>query len=194
VRAPGSRVRIFGWNERALFQKGFGIGCALQHKVTNKTRLFTLILGATALAGLTYGVARRGSQRRPLQPLASQARSSSKLTRTPRMQRTRASTPDALDIAMSLDGIFDGQSEDGRAPTVRPHVRVPAPFGGDDEEAPGADDLGLAWLMQATQTENSLTESDLTLEIENMALSEDPDSEVEAEGQDEHEDFRRTLA
>ena len=48
--------------------------------------------------------------------------------------------------------------------------------------------------MQATQTENSLTESDLTLEIENMALSEDPDSEVEAEGQDEHEDFRRTLA
>ena len=109
---------------------------------------------------------------------------------------TRGSNPDALDIAMSLDGIFDGVSEDGRALTVRPNVRIPSPIGGDDEDAPSADDLGLAWLMQATQTEQSLTESDLRPESEDIALNEDPDSEEtdiqDEDVQDEHEDFQRT--
>jgi hypothetical protein len=179
--------------------------------VSTKTRFFTIVLGATALAGLTYGVTRRGFQRRALQPLESQTLTRSAAQAPPNIDAaapsasdwetlsvhsTRGSNPDALDIAMSLDGIFDGVSEDGRALTVRPNVRVPSPIGGDDEDAPSADDLGLAWLMQATQTEQSLTESDLRPELEEIALNEDSDSEEtdsdEADVQDEHEDFQRS--
>jgi hypothetical protein len=178
--------------------------------VSTKNSIITMILGATALAGLTYGVARRGAQRRAIQPPSSQTLASSvargPATASDAAQRaadwealavpgTRGSTPDPLDIALSLDGVFDGDSEDGLPLTVRPNVRVPAPLGGDDEDAPSADDLGLAWLMHATQTEQSLTESDLTPEIDDIALSEEAeeeaDSEEEADAQDEHEDFRR---
>ena len=170
-----------------------------------------MLLGATALAGLTYGVTRRGAQRRAIQPPSSQTLASSVTrglaTASGPAQRaaewealavhgTRGSTPDPLDIALSLDGVFDGDSEDGLPLTVRPNVRVPAPLGGDDEDAPSADDLGLAWLMQATQTEQSLTELDLTPEIDNIALSEEGEEEADSEeeagaAQDEHEDFRR---
>ncbi|HEY3256824.1 MAG TPA: hypothetical protein VGJ91_22870, partial [Polyangiaceae bacterium] len=113
-------------------------------------------------------------------------------------QSPRGSTPDPLDIAMSLDGIFDGQSEDGHTLTVRPNERIPAPLSADDEDAPSADDLGLAWLTQATQAEHSLGESDLTPEIEQIALDES-DEQDEADSNrtgehDEHEDFRRTRA
>ena len=189
-----------------------GIARALDGDVSTKNRIITMILGATALAGLTYGVTRRGAQRRAIQPPSSQTLASS-VARGPAtasdaahgadwealaVHDTRASTPDPLDIALSLDGVFDGDSEDGLPLTVRPNVRVPAPLGGDDEDAPSADDLGLAWLMQATQTEQSLTESDLTPEIDNMALSEEAEEETEeeteeeaADAQDEHEDFRR---
>jgi hypothetical protein len=190
--------------------------------VSNKTRFFTVVLGVTALAGLTYGVTRRGIQRRLVQPLANETLASSDLSAPPvadapplsapdwerlTVHSTRGSTPDPLDIAMNLDGIFDGQSEDGLALTVRPSERVRAPFGGDDEEAPNADDLGVAWLTQATQAEHSLRESDLTPELENIALLDQADSVEEyeanaadqdepgfADEQDEHEDFRRTRA
>ncbi|MEI9937926.1 MAG: hypothetical protein WDO69_11975 [Pseudomonadota bacterium] len=183
--------------------------------MSNKTRFLTIVLGATALASLTYGVTRRGWQRRSAPPLASQALSSGErnapaaadvppLTapdwETLSVHSVRGSTPEPLDLAMNLDGVFDGQSEDGLVLTVRPSDRVPPPRSGDDEEAPSADDLGLAWLTHATEAEHSLSESDLTPEIEDIALTEEPDSdeadsnEDAAVEPDEHEDFRRTRA
>ena len=180
--------------------------------MSNKTRLFSIVLGAAALAGLTYGVTRRGLQRRTVSPLTSQTLTgnatsaplpapASILTaldwETLGVQAARDSTPDPLEIALDLDWIFDGQSEDGHAVTVRPDIRLPPPHGADDEEASSADDLGLAWLMHATQTEQGLTESDLTPELENIAVADDSVSEEVSEedesvGQDEHEDFQRT--
>jgi hypothetical protein len=202
--------------------------------VSNKTRFFTVVLGVTALAGLTYGVTRRGMPRRAVhslgnQPLASTgslaslgnvantngagaelgaARADTVPTvsesdwETLTVHSTRASTPDALDIAMNLDGLFDAASSDGDALTVRPSDRVPPPTSGDDEEAPAADDLGRAWLTQATQAEHSLTQADLIPEIDDLAFSEETDTdelaldEIEADEleADEHEDFRITRA
>lgn len=197
--------------------------------MSNKTRFFTIALGVTALAGLTYGVTRRGLPRRAVQSLANQpsagnvASSDLPLPRaaaasTPAAaasapdwetlkvhSTTRGSTPDALDIAMNLDGLFDAESEE-RGITVRPSDRVPAPVGGDDEEAPGADDLGRTWLTQATQAEHSLRQADLIPEIDELAFSEETDAEAESDEldsdqldsdeheSDEHEDFRTTRA
>lgn len=187
--------------------------------MSNKNRFLTIVLGATALAGLTYGVTRRGWQRRAVQPPATHTLASIEHNAPPAADAPpliapywealsadspRGSTPDPLDIAMSLDGIFDGQSEDGLELTVRPNDRVPAPIGADDDEAPSADDLGLAWLTQATQAEHSLRESDLTPAIEEIALAEPDEAEEQdetdetdsgqADERDEHEDFRRTRA
>ena len=180
--------------------------------MSNKIRLLTIALGVTALAGVTYGVARRGLQRRAAPPLESHALAANELSEPPSdelslsdwetltVHATRGSMPDALDVALNLDGIFDGQP-DGEAVTARPSDRVPAPFAGADQEAPNADDLGLAWLIQATEAERSIGENDLTPELENLALNDQDESEEadEAEsdpldGTDEHEDFRRTRA
>jgi hypothetical protein len=186
--------------------------------VSNKTRFFTIVFGVTALAGLTYGVTRRGLQRRAmLQPLQHQPLTHSQPAEsdtdegvalsapdweTLNVSSGRPSNPDALDVAMNLDGLFDIEPEDGAALTVRPSDRVPAPVGGDDEEAPSADDLGRTWLAQATQAEHSTREADLTPELDEIALA----GEVELDGAeldeieaveieaDEHEDFRRTRA
>ncbi len=189
-----------------------GIARALYASVSNKTRFLTIVLGAAALAGLTYGVTRRGFQRRFVQPLASHVPASRELSlpettalplsapdwETLSVHGARGSNPDALDIAMNLDGIFEGQSEDGSALTVRPIDHLPAPLGGDDEEAPNADDLGLAWLTKATQGEHIIGESDLKPEIENLGFAEETASDQADSEQDdeqvEHEDFRRTRA
>jgi len=184
--------------------------------VSNKIRLLTIALGVTALAGVTYGVARRGLQRRAAPPLESHAFAANELSEPPSdelslsdwesltVHSTRGSMPDALDVALNLDGIFDWQP-DGEAVTARPSDRVPAPLAGDDQEAPNADDLGLAWLIQATEAERSVGETDLTSDLENLALNDPFNDQEESEevdetdgnaldAMDEHEDFRRTRA
>jgi len=163
--------------------------------VSNRLRIFTLVLGAAALAGVTYGVARRGLQRRAVPPLAAQALARSALGAPPVAdaadarplaapdwqtlgeQTPRDSTPDSLDLAMNLSGIFDGQSAAGRALTARPNDHVPPPTSPDDEVA-SADDLGVAWLMQATQAGHSARGSDLAPEIENLAYPEEADDDA----------------
>jgi hypothetical protein len=188
--------------------------CALSDHVSNKTRFFSIVLGATALAGLTYGVTRRGLPRRVAQPVGNHPLASNELGvaraddtpapsipdwETLKVHSTRGSNPDVLDIAMNLDGLFDVESEDGRALTVRPNDRVPAPIGGDDEEAPSADDLGRTWLTQATQAEHSIRQSDLTPDLDNIAFADetdadDPDPDLDEADSDEHEDFPRARA
>jgi hypothetical protein len=200
-----------------------GTARALQSDVSNKTRFFTIVLGVTALAGLTYGVTRRGLPRRAVQALGNHPLASNQFVassalglaqannlpapsvpdwETLTVHGTRGAAPDALDLAMNLDGIFDVESEDGGALTVRPSEHVPVPVGGDDEEAPSADDLGRTWLAQATQAEQSVIQADLIPEIDEIAFADETDAdeadadetdadEVDA---DEHADFRRTRA
>jgi len=180
--------------------------------VSNKTRTFTLILAATALAGLTYGVRRRGVQQRSVPPLANHALERSALGAAPvadarpptapdwqtlRGQTTRDPAPDPLDLAMNLSGMFDGQSAAGRPLTARPNDHVPPPMSPDDEEAPSADDLGVAWLLQATQSEHSASASDLAPEIENLAYTEEADDDAVDPNEldrDTHADFRGARA
>ena len=179
--------------------------------MSNRLRIFSIVLGAAALAGVTYGVARRGLQRRPVPPLANHALERSALGAAPVAdarplsapdwalggEPTRDSTPDPLDLAMNLSGIFDGQSAAGGALTARPNDHVPPPASPDDEQAASADDLGVAWLMQATQAEHSARGSDMAPEIENLAYSEaadddDVDPNESAGDPDVHADFRGT--
>ncbi len=96
--------------------------------------------------------------------------------------------PDALDVALDLDGVFDGESATGV--TARPNERVPAPHTGDDEDAPSPDDLGRAWLLQATESERSLSTADTLPEVENL-LTEDADIEqLPMEEEEEEESVR----
>jgi len=177
--------------------------------VSNKNRFLTIVLGAAALAGLTYGVTRRGQQRRAVQPPASQtiavsADSAERESLVPELPASdwetlsvhgqRRASLDALDLAMNLDGIFDAPVDDELAFTARPSDRVPPPLGGDHEESPSADDLGSTWLAQATQAERSTGASGLIPEVENIALIEDTDPLDADDEHDEHEDFRRTRA
>ncbi len=82
---------------------------------------------------------------------------------------------DALDLALDLDGLFDAPSEQTAAVTARPSDRVPAASSGDDAEASNPDDLGRAWLYQATQGEHSFTEADLSVELEDLAALDESD-------------------
>ena len=184
-----------------------GIARALQRCVSNKNRLLTIVLSAAALAGLTYGVTRRGLQRRSLHSSASHTLASGQRapltadfspvdSETPSARATRPSTPDPLDVAMNLDGLFDAPVDES-ALTVRTSEHVPLPLGGDDRESPDADDLGLAWLAQATQAEYSMREADLVPALEDIAFAEqdaDPEEDADPAPQDEHEDFRRSRA
>lgn len=159
--------------------------------MSNNKRFFTLIVGAAALVGLTYGVTRRGLQRRT-SAVETQTRTSAAETgaRSPAVEaRTRlddavlemaapwdaldresprSSRVDALDLALNLGGVFDGDVGSDEL-TVRPTEHVPLASSADDEDPPSPDDLGRAWLSQATQSERSLRETDLTPEIDNIA-------------------------
>jgi len=155
-----------------------------------------VLAGAAALAGVGYVIARRSGERTARGALRGSrdvraARGSVSSARSgevrqgelrpeshgePRRESTeRVSSapdaPDALDVALSLEGVFDGTSESGTAVTARPHDHVPTPLAGDDEDAPSADDLGLAWLTQATESERSLGSADTLPDVENLQLT-----------------------
>ena len=154
--------------------------------MSKKTRLMTVVVGAAALAGFTYSVARRGLQRRAQEgasndsaaPRDTEGLADGAASRGweayandwqgEQVNPTRGSMPDALDVALNLDGIFDGDAEHDAELTARPDQHLPRPFGADDADAPGPDDLGAAWLAQATQSERSLREADLTPELDNL--------------------------
>ena len=161
--------------------------------MSKKTRLMTVVVGAAALAGFTYSVARRGLHRRAQERATTADNAAPHETeglsdgvagrgweayanewQGEQVNPTRGSMPDALDVAMNLDGIFDADAdgESDMALTARPDQHLPRPFGADDADAPGPDDLGATWLAQATQSERSLREADLTPELDELdALS-----------------------
>lgn len=172
------------------------------------TRVIALA-GAAALAGLGYTFGRRSGSRpahrarvstnssRRVEPPLSQS-SPRRAQPAPRVAELTldadriSSAPDALDVALDLNGVFDGESASGVQITARPNVHLAAPHGADDEDAPSPDDLGRAWLEQATESEHSLGVADTIPDIENLpktsrelntddALESDEDDETTAE-------------
>ena len=100
-----------------------------------------------------------------------------------------SSSPDALDLALDLDGVFDGKLADEIEVTVRPDVHLPTPHTRDDEEPPAPEDLGRAWLMQATESERSLGTADTLPEVENLAQANDELGEsLDSDGDDIDDD------
>jgi len=167
------------------------------------------LAGAAALAGLGYTIARRSGSRA--------ARSTGASIRSPRRGEARpkaaetitlpetapkpvpwqaveriSSSPDVLDLALDLDGVFDGKGASEIEVTARPNQHLPAPHTGDDEEAPSADDLGRTWLTHATESERSLCMADTLPDVEELGedqasddLGEDKDSEGSSADDDE---------
>jgi hypothetical protein len=108
----------------------------------------------------------------------------------------RAHVPDPLEVDLDLDGIFRGIDDlegEREEPTVRADVKVPALAGADDAEPPGADELGAYWLSRATQSERSLNEGDLEIDLDNVAdlrdEAEPEDAPEDAEPEDEEQAF-----
>jgi len=64
-------------------------------------------------------------------------------------------------------------------PTAQVSARPPALVGADDVEALDPEEIGADWLARATQSERSASESDLELELENLAAPLDEDTEEE---------------
>jgi len=181
--------------------------------VSNRNAQVIAIAGAAALAGFGYTLARRSGSRaarsqrasskarlrppprpadsgvRPAAPTASTAQTAQTAPEWQESERI-SSSPDALDLALDLDGVFDGKSADGSEVTAQPNQHVPAPRAGDDDEAPSPEDLGRAWLTSATESEHSLGFADTLPEIEQLRptitdLSEDTDSDGDGEDDDE---------
>ncbi|HET7538776.1 MAG TPA: hypothetical protein VFK05_02860 [Polyangiaceae bacterium] len=164
------------------------------------------IAGAAALAGLGYAYAHRsgarparlrstrasthslpGAQRSdPLAALAT-PRATERLAAPPapfQEAERISSSPDALDVALDLDGVFEGEAS-GIELTARPHEHVPAPRTPDDEDAPAPEDLGRAWLTQATESERSLGTADTLPDLERLPSASDELGEASEEDQDE---------
>jgi len=102
------------------------------------------------------------------------------------------SAPDALDIALSLDGVFDGASESGAALTARPNDHVPAARTGDDEDAPSPEDLAQTWLAQATESEHSVGTADTIPDVDQVTRTFDELSNVADEDGDGVDDDETT--
>ena len=175
--------------------------------VSNKTRILKVLVGAAAVASLTYVVTRRGQQRRAgeVQAANDTAVPPGELSEAQGaagrgweafanewqgedVNPTRGSVPDPLDVALNLEGIFDAEYESTPELTVRPDLHLPRPLGGDDEDAPGADDLGRAWLSQATLAERSLRVSDLVPELDDIAASAGDDDRAGDDEEDEEDE------
>ena len=165
--------------------------------ISRNTQVMTVFAGAAALAGVGYALTRRSkrpaakapSERETREEMAARVLSNlpgfdgtqpmrrtqpmptPAAVYTPKMQSESevvSSAPDALDIALSLDGVFDGASESGAALTARPNDHVPAARTGDDEEAPSPDDLAQTWLAQATESERSLGTADTIPDVDQV--------------------------
>ncbi|HEX2672174.1 MAG TPA: hypothetical protein VHM25_14940, partial [Polyangiaceae bacterium] len=79
-----------------------------------------------------------------------------------------SSAPDALDVALNLDGLFDVESSSGVQLTARTTDHLSGPRSNDDDDAPAPEDLGRIWLEQATETEHRLGLADTIPDVENL--------------------------
>ena len=186
-------------------------------------QVMTVLAGAVALAGVGYALAHRSEGRSVRPSRRGRAMRGSAASPPNRAEAARSpapapaviatepaarpdldlaaerisSAPDALDIALDLDGVFDGKSESDVLITARPNEHVPVPRAGDDEEAPAPDDLARTWLTHATESERSLGTADTIPDVEELQLSMDQlgdtsDASVDAVDDDAVDDDETT--
>jgi hypothetical protein len=155
------------------------------------------IAGVAAVGTLAYVLTRRaeGGPARNAREGREGAEPAS--TRSPELRESmvvpRSAVPDPLEVDLDLDGIFRAAAESELdEATVRCDVKVPPLAGADDAEPPGPDDLGGYWLSRATQSERSFSESELQVDLENVADLRD-DAEPD-EYEYEYEDEVRAVA
>ena len=104
--------------------------------------------------------------------------------------------PDALDLALNVGGVFDGDlgrisDDDWQSDvevTARANEHVPAPNTADDEDPPAPEDLGRTWLEQATESERSLGFADTLPDLGNLTLSSDELSSTDEEDEDDDDE------
>lgn len=147
--------------------------------VSKKIGLVTILLGASAVAALAYGVTRRSGPKRAAETrpsaasgLAWRGSGESEAELLMKAEHELGTAPDPLDLALNLDGIFETESVSSDALSVQFSDRVPLPTNGDDQDPPSPDDLGRTWLEQATESEPSLSVAELTPELENLSLDQ----------------------
>jgi len=132
---------------------------------------FTLVRSSGARAGRSTRAATSSPRQREARPTPAESVAASAPASWQDAERI-SSSPDALDLALDLEGLFDGKLASEIEITARPNEHVPAPHSGDDEDAPSPDDLGRAWLLQATESERSLSTADTLPELENLRQSQ----------------------
>ena len=191
---PQSCTRARAWRKlalRVLFTSNLE---QERSSVSNRNARVIALAGAAALAGFGYTLARRssrpGSPRRgaPSSKLAEPITAPDAVPWQQEAERI-SSSPDALDLALDLDGVFDGKLADESEVTVRRNEHVPSPHTRDDEDPPAPEDLGRAWLIQATESERSLGTADTLPEVENLAQANDDQGEsADSEGDDLDDD------
>lgn len=142
-----------------------------------------VLAGAATVGALAYALTRKSRNARSAQ-VANDARSLEPA------QRGRTVTPrNELRgplAELDLDGVFEGDSAEPlgleAVPTAQSTPRVPQPAGADDAEAPSPDDLGAFWLTRAAQSEHSLSEGELLVDIDELSLAVPADGDAIDEG------------
>ena len=159
--------------------------------MSKRNTLISVVAGMAGVAivgTLAYAFSRRAQSVARVASADAQPASS-----PPRLRESmvvpRRAVPDPLEIDLDLDGVFRAPEEDESAEaTVQCDVKVPPLAGADDAEPASPDDLGAYWLTRATQSEHSFSESELVVDLENIA---DPSEDA---GQDEYEYENAELA
>ncbi len=138
-----------------------------------------VLAGAAAVAALAYAFTRKSRNARP--PKAANDVQSLEPAQRSSMVVPRDELREQL-AELDLDGVFEGDSDEplgvAALTTAQSTPRVPQPAGADDAEAPSPDDLGAFWLTRAAQSEHSLSEGELMLDIDELSLAA-PDEEDE---------------
>jgi hypothetical protein len=128
--------------------------------------IFSALAASAGVAALAYAVTRRSRRLRHAQAFHQ--------TAAPEPARELAQ-PSALPRSIASVGTEDEPPE----PTAQLSARPPAPLGADDVEALDPEEIGADWLARATQSERSASESDLELELENLAAPLDDSADEE---------------
>lgn len=140
--------------------------------------LMPVFVGAAALGAVAYALSRHN--KRALVPASGPPDAEPGLRESMRVLRAAR---DAEASALDLDGVFEANPDDAMEyATIHADTHVPALASADDAEPPAPEDLGAYWLTRATDSERSLDESDLELELDSL-----PNLEEEAELDEQEE-------
>ncbi|HEX3851901.1 MAG TPA: hypothetical protein VHW01_13100 [Polyangiaceae bacterium] len=144
------------------------------------------IAGIGMVGTLAYALRRRAQRADQVCAPQAQVERASSPGRSVResMVVPRSSVPEPVTVVLDLDGVFRGESEleaELAEATVQCDVKLPSPISADDGEPPEADALGAYWLSRATQSERSLSEGDLDIDLDNVADFRDEDAPDEDE-------------